>query len=89
MKIPNILRRKNPTSMDSILQNDLCKRTLDKFCQEDLSKTTSLIIIYEVEEQRGKMETYFLHAGVEPAQTILTLAQLLHRIQHEGLANYE
>ena len=76
------------TSIDTLLSNDLCKRLLEEFCKEDLDKTTSLVLVYEVLEGE-KRETYWKCAGLEPAQAILILDQLHHRIQHEGLSNYD
>lgn len=87
MKFPNIFKPK-PTTIDTVLKNDLCKQLLDEYCKEDLAKTTALIIVYEVQDGE-KQEVYWKSAGLEPAQAILILDQLHHRIQHEGLADYD
>ena len=81
-----LFKAKTP-SLDLLLKNDLCKKLLDDYCNEDLAKTTSLVIVYEVDGDVKK--TYWKCAGLEPAQAILTLDQLHHRVQHEGLAGYD
>lgn len=87
MKLQDLFKRKR-TSISLLLQSDLCKKVLDDYCKEDLDKTTALIIVYEV-QNKDKQETYWKCAGLEPAQAILILDQLHHRIQHEGLVNYD
>lgn len=87
MKLLSILKKKQ-TSVDKLLKNDNCKKILDEFCRTDLEKTTALILIYEVDDGERK-ETYWKCEGMEPGQAILTLDQLHHRIQHEGLAKYD
>lgn len=87
MKLRNIFKSRNDT-VDTLLKNDLCKKLVDQYCNEDLLQTTSLIIIYEV-SQGSKKEIYWKCAGIEPAQAILALDQLHHRIQHEGLSDYD
>lgn len=84
MKLANILKR-NKITVDFLLKNDECKKLVDQFGDEDLPNATAVIIIFEDKEQ----QTYWKCAGMEPAQAILTLDQLHHRIQHEGLPGYD
>lgn len=88
MKLFNILHsQKKVKSVEYYLNNDACKKLLEEFIAMDMRKTTSLVLIYEIDGD--KKQTYWKCAGIEPAQAILMLDQLHHRIQHEGLPGYD
>jgi hypothetical protein len=85
--LKNLFRPKQ-TSVDFLLKNDRCKQLLDDFCKEHLENTTGLLIMWD-EVNEEKQETYFDCTGNEPAEAILKLEQCKHRIQHEGLKDYD
>lgn len=87
MRLADIFKTKKP-SLDTVLQNTLCRELTDRFTREELGQVEELIIVYGKRQGDG-IETYFECAGIEPAQAILNLDQLHHRIQHEGLKNYD
>lgn len=79
--------RKGQTA-DAVIRNMDCKSLIGKVIDDYGDSMVSITVI--VETQSGdKKETYFHCAGLEPAQAILNLDQLHHRIQHEGLPEYE
>jgi len=84
MKLTNLLKR-NKTTVDFLLKNDDCKKLVEQFVKDDLPDAISIIIVFEDKKQH----TYWKCAGLEPAQAILDLDQLHHRIQHEGLPGYD
>lgn len=61
--------------------------TLIKFIKDDLSTASAIILIWE--KPGVKKETFWDCGGLEPAQAILSLDQLHHRVQHEGLPGYD
>jgi len=86
--ISKLLRTDKPETIDEVLKNDLVKAVVDKFIREEMQDATSVIIIWE-KRSGDKKQTFWDHGGMEPAQAILTLDQLHHRIQHEGLQGYD
>jgi len=80
-----IFNRHKVTTVEHLIKNDDCKQLLEQILKEDLPCMTALIIAFE----DNKQQTYFKSSGMEPAQAILTLDQLHHRIQHEGLPGYD
>lgn len=80
------LKRKD-TPIKDVLGNADVREILDKFIQRDLPTASAIIIIWE--QNGNKKQTYWDCGGVEPAQAILTLDQLHHRVQHEGIKKYE
>ena len=84
MKLSSIFQR-SKTTVDFFLKNEACKELVGEFVKEDLPNAAAMIIIYEDK----KRHAYWKCAGIEPAQAILILDQLHHRIQHEGLADYD
>lgn len=81
----NLFRLKGKTeTIDDIIKNNDCNALLEKIKGEFSKEMTGLIIIVEKDKQ-----SYWYCAGMEPAQAILSLDQLHHRVQHEGLNNYD
>jgi hypothetical protein len=80
----NIFKPKRKETVDDILKNNDCNSLLKKAEAEYGKDMTGLIIIIEKDKQ-----TFWYCAGMEPAQAILSLDQLHHRVQHEGLPNYD
>lgn len=83
MKLSTIFKSRT-IPVDEQLRNELVKKLIDDFTKGDMTRATALILIYEI-----KKETYWKCAGMEPAQAILSMDQLHHRVQHEGLDNYD
>ena len=92
----------DPVSADELIQeleNELRGRTIRPevaslvidFIRREASAAVALGIIWETERmsKAGMRETFYKLVGFEPAQAILTFDQLHHRIQHEGLADYD
>lgn len=79
----NLFKRKVET-VDAIINNNDCNALLERIGREYSKDMTGLIVIVEKDKQ-----TYWHCAGIEPAQAILSLDQLHHRIQHEGLNDYD
>jgi len=85
MRIKSILGRKQTSTVESVLKNDLCKKHLDDLCNsKDISRMVSLMVAYEI-ETGGEKETYQFIVGMETPQAILNLDQWHHRVQHEGV----
>lgn len=82
MKWP-VLKKRTETVSDVIKNND-CNALLSKVHDDYTKDMTGLIVIVTI-----RKETYWHCAGMEPAQAILSLDQLHHRVQHEGLEGYE
>lgn len=82
-----VFARKGPTP-DAVIRNMDCKSLLGKVLNDYGESMVGVTVIIETESGKKK-ETYFHCAGLEPAQAILNLDQLHHRIQHEGLPDYE
>lgn len=80
----NIFKAKKTETVNFILKNDECKKAIDDLIKNELPRISGILIIYEENQ-----EYYFKHAGIEPAQAIIATDQLHHRIQHEGLRNYD
>ena len=92
-------KKKSNEDIESVMQeveavlkkgrvNPEVSRSLVKFIKEDLPTATGIFIIWE-KPGKKKAETFYATAGIEPIQAISDLDQLHHRIQHEGLANYD
>jgi len=79
----NIFKKKM-TTVDDVIRNRDCNALLERIKSEYGKDMTSLIVIVEKEKQ-----SYWYCEGMEPAQAILSLDQLHHRVQHEGLGNYD
>lgn len=77
------LKRK-PETIDTVIRNNDCNALLERMTKEYSKGMTGLIIIIEKDKQ-----THWYCAGMEPAQAILSLDQLHHRVQHEGLDDYD
>jgi len=84
----NLFKSNEKETVDEVLSNDLVKSVVDKFIQEEMKDATSIIIIWEKRHGNTK-QTFWNHGGIEPAQAILSIDQLHHRIQHEGLEGYD
>ena len=84
-KIKNLISqsKKNPSVVELLNNND-CKQLLDQVREMYANDMTGLIVVIE-----KKKQTYWHSAGMEPAQAILSLDQLHHRVQHEGLVDYK
>lgn len=80
----NFLKKKKGETIDAIINNNDCNALIERVRAEYSKDMTGLIIIVEKNKQ-----SYWFCAGMEPAQAILSLDQLHHRIQHEGLRNYD
>lgn len=85
--MPNIkdLFKRKSTTVEFFLKNQECKELLEDFITNDLPGTACIIIAFEDKNKRA----YWRSAGIEPAQAILILDQLHHRVQHEGLKDYD
>ena len=79
----NLFKKKVET-VDDVIQNRDCNALLERIQSEYGKDMTSIVILVE----KGK-QTYWYCAGMEAAQAILSLDQLHHRIQHEGLKDYD
>lgn len=77
-------RNQKRQALDTVLKNANCRGLLEKVEREFSQDMTGLVVIIE----KGK-ETVWFCAGMEPAQAILSLDQLHHRVQHEGLPDYD
>lgn len=78
------LKKKKTETIDDVLCNNDCNALLERVREEYAKDMTGLIILVEKDKQ-----TYWYCAGMEAAQAILSLDQLHHRVQHEGLNNYD
>ena len=78
------LFKKNIETIDDVIHNNDCNNLMAKVQNEYSKQMTGLIVIVEINKQ-----TYWHCAGMETAQAILSLDQLHHRVQHEGLQNYD
>ena len=86
MKLGTLFKTRS-IPVDEQLRNELVKKLIDDFTKGDMTQATALVLIYEIDGI--KKETFWKCAGMEPAQAILSMDQLHHRIQHEGLDNYD
>ena len=82
--IARIFKEKSPYSMPDFINNRECNQLLETIKETYGEDMTGLIVIVE-----RKKETEWRCAGMEPAQAILSLDQLHHRIQHEGIQGYD
>ena len=78
------LFKKKVSTVDNVIRNRDCNALLERIKSEYGKDMTSLIIVVEKDKQ-----TYWYCEGMEPAQAILSLDQLHHRVQHEGLKDYD
>ena len=78
------LFRKKVETVDDVIRNRDCNALLERVTAEYSKNMTSLVVLVE----KGK-QTYWYCGGMEAAQAILSLDQLHHRIQHEGLKDYD
>lgn len=85
-EVATVMREVDNVLKSSRVKPDVLK-TLVKFIDSELSHAASVIIIWE--QSGKKTETYWDCGGIEPAQAILSLDQLHHRIQHQGLPGYD
>ena len=76
--------KKKKQSLDDVIKHENCMGLLEKVKVEYGKDMTGLIVIIEINKQ-----SYWHCAGMEPAQAIFSLDQLHHRIQHEGLEEYD
>lgn len=67
-------------------QKDMLNKLMD-FIANDLRKARGMAIVWR--ESNRFNEMYWKSGGIEPAEAILLLDQLHHKIQHEGLPGYE
>lgn len=85
MKLANIFKQRKVESIGFYLQNDDCRKLIDEVRRVEMENIQSVIIVWEDKQKH----TFWKAAGIEPAQAILSLDQLHHRIQHEGLPGYD
>jgi len=82
MNLMNYFIKPKVRSVEYYLLNQDCKELVERFKELHLPDTTRIIIAFENEKQETNWD---ICSNMEPAQAILTLDQLHHRIQHEGL----
>lgn len=82
--ITSLFRSKKNQTIDDIIKNNDCNALIERVRQEYGKSMTALIVLVEKDKQ-----TFWYCAGIEPAQAILSLDQLHHRVQHEGLPGYD
>jgi len=80
----NLFKRKKAETVDDVIRNIDCNALLGKVKAEYTKNMTGLVVLVEKDKQ-----TYWYCAGMEAAQAILSLDQLHHRVQHEGLQDYD
>ena len=78
------LFKKKVETVDDVIRNRDCNALLERIRAEYGKDMTSIVVLVEKDKQ-----TYWYCEGMEPAQAILSLDQLHHRIQHEGLKDYD
>ena len=76
--------KRNRQSLDDVIKHENCMGLLEKVKSDYGKDMTGLIVIIEKNK-----ESFWHCAGMEPVQAILSLDQLHHRIQHEGLEGYD
>ena len=88
----SLFKKKNlANNPDSYLRNDECKKALLRLLSEDGDKMVTLMMAWEVETGNPKkpIEGYQEVIGVEPMRAIHLADQWHHRLQHEGLKDYD
>lgn len=67
-------------------QADMLNKLIE-FVKNDLPRAKGMALIWREGNEFKQM--YWKSGGIEPAEAILLLDQLHHRIQHEGLKDYD
>lgn len=73
-----IFGRHKTETIDDVIKNNECQALLQKVIDTYGKELTGVLILVEKNK-----ETFWYCAGIEPAQVILSLDQLHHRVQHE------
>ena len=77
-------------TVQDIIDNKVARSKLNDFLESpDGLLMTGWILVFEIPGRDIKKEDYFKHAGIQAFTAIGMLDQMHHRVQHEGLENYD